>query len=609
MTDDNDQGSISAYNPSWTDWVAQKLLGDEKPSTWWSNTVQNLTGSTGLGSTGYLSAKDFVPAAGQVLNAQQAYHDDKPWSEVALNLIPGISTAGREAMLVGDAAEKAIPKAADDVVDLARRSLFAPRAKAAEEAAPAAESAAANPNATPAELSFLNKPVTRRSVNEGIAGAGAAAVLGPEFANDLLHSSIPKVADNVVAPVIKSVVRATPDMMASKLKDMLHKPLDMSIFEKHIPKEKWSDYADPIDFELSLSDEGHNVEMGHVFDNKMMHYPRTGSFYHDPESETFKTLAAVRDDYKKSFREELEASVGHPVTDEEFNTAFDRAKKYHDITTTTRIDSSALDDPEWGEHPVEEYAHSLFKNLAKNTTSTRYPGYKKAMALLNENLTPEGIMTHVWKRPEGEIDEVLDTVDKNGVSMRDHLQAIIDDAKDSGMISEDYFDPEVMKDIWKENAPKIPVKRPEKSSPPVKTTKKAPAPLPEDIDKVRSRVEEMKPRLKELQEAYFNNPDPKDKTHHERWWKEQQEYVKLAKQLQKMERVKAAPSVELNSGDLTNQKQTQYNELVSRNQELRQKIYEAEAKAEKDGTKESADEVKRLTEEYNDILDKMTSDE
>lgn len=425
---------LSAYNPSWTDWVAQKLLGDSKPSTWWSNTVQNLTGSTGLGPTGYLSAKDFVPIAGQVLNAQQAWHEGKSIPEVGINLIPGSSVAGREALLAEQAAAKVAPKVVDGAVDLARRSLLALRPKAEVPAvtAPVTEEVA---NATPAELSFLNKPVSRRAVNEGLAGAGAAAVLGPTFAEDLLHSSLPRTAEHVVTPVVKSVMKSTPEVMTSKLTNILHRPLSVndSILGKYLSPDEINNLPSPTNYTKSLVDEGSDFELGNLLGQNDLHYFASSDFK-NPEkyNEVLERLNQAREDYSKQIRSELEKDLGHPVTDDEFKLVMNSAKTNHGTITDINRDFQSINTPELSvEAPFWDHLWSIEKKLKSDGSIYKINSIEDLQDAVRDNYTPEGLLKYVYGVPEKDVEKIL-----SSPAIRDRLESIVEEAYSSGYIDD-----------------------------------------------------------------------------------------------------------------------------------------------------------------------------
>ena len=586
--------SVSSYDPSWTDWVAQKLLGNSSPSTWKSNVVQNLTGSTGLGPTGYLSAKDFVPVAGQALMAQQAYHEGKSWPEVALNLVPGMSVEGRAAMLAENAAAKvasATAKAVPDVVDFARRSLVVPRAVRAAEPSvttlatettpkkispertpyPIGEGKWQSPYATntwdyvgkhvedvpidwlskmpgndlriprtdidelaesikregiheplivnvgketgtahlgegnhrlealrragythapvrvnvgrqygnydysgdlipkageyfsadakpssvfkslqtvpveptpassPSETSFLNKPVSRRAVNEGLAGAGAAAVLGPTFAKDLLHSSIPKAVETTVTPIIQ---RATPEAMASRFGSILSRPLtvDHPVLNKALTKKDVLDFPSPLNNYASLSDEGHLIEEGHIIGSDAL--------YNDPETGNLSKLYTdkVRQDYLKHARQELESSLGHPVTDEEYNAIVKSETRKHNSLTDLRRDIFSLNEG-GDEHPVHSQIENVINGIARNNPDQKTITKKGIQEIIN-NMNPEQLLTHSYGYTPEEAKKMLDTV-VEGSTVRNHLHGILDDAAEGGILDESMFDLTNQKRVWK----------------------------------------------------------------------------------------------------------------------------------------------------------------
>ena len=86
--------SLTAFNPTWRDRMAQMLMGDAKPSPEKARLVEGLMGSRGLGSTG-MGVADLTPA-GIPMQAQEAYRagDDRM---LAMALMPGPKTPGIKA--------------------------------------------------------------------------------------------------------------------------------------------------------------------------------------------------------------------------------------------------------------------------------------------------------------------------------------------------------------------------------------------------------------------------------------------------------------------------------------------------------------------------------
>lgn len=175
--------SLSAYEPSWKDTVANWLLGDSKPSPEKERFVSGLVGSKGLGSTG-MSVSDFVPIYGQGMAAQEAYHEGRPISEVALNFIPGESAAMRGALT---AAREAAP-VVESAVDLARRQLFTPSSVSAQ-----------GPVIAPNYEGILNLPLNRREATQAIAAAPVAAKAALE--------TVPQEFSNTLSPLLDKDLR------------------------------------------------------------------------------------------------------------------------------------------------------------------------------------------------------------------------------------------------------------------------------------------------------------------------------------------------------------------------------------------------------------------
>lgn len=586
MSDDNDQGTISAYNPSWTDKVAQKLAGDN-PSPWWSGVVQNLTGSTGLGSTGSLSAKDFVPIAGQVLNAQQAYHDDKSWPEIGLNLIPGASTEGRITSLAGEAASRAVP----DMVDLARRSLFMPREKPTTAPTPEAvappvhdyrvdnpggswvENKQANasgskltrgtdtatvglnnkltlptemvaklkgvndenpvpgtmkydrlaedvdekgftnenpvaivvnhkgeayindgnhraavardkgvprlastvywmngaedvpgpwhpdnvlPHVKPVEAkTFLDKPVNRRAVNEGILGAGAAAVGGPGLIKGLTTKAAVPAAKAAV-----TLAKATPDVIAANLDSIMARPLSLShpVLNKHLTEEGVKGLIDPLTFKPLEAAESPHITNWHLLDNATFDdigselAPSTA--YKDPSA--FVTSMdkpwEMHGDATNHIRSELETSIGHKLTDDEFKSYLTKANRRHWSIDNMRRDVMGDGYGYGDEHPSLAQAETIMTNLGRNSTSGKAPTVAEIRDILGDHFTPEGLLKSAYDYPEEEIPKALSAPQFDGRTLKEHLDDYIFNTLDDGMLGKEMIDYPNLKSQWKRGA-------------------------------------------------------------------------------------------------------------------------------------------------------------
>jgi hypothetical protein len=86
--------TIGAYDPTWRQWLAQKLYGDQPASVERAASIRGLLGTTGVGAPGP-SLADFTPA-GAAFAFQEGYRANNPqmMALAAAGFIPGLGEAG-----------------------------------------------------------------------------------------------------------------------------------------------------------------------------------------------------------------------------------------------------------------------------------------------------------------------------------------------------------------------------------------------------------------------------------------------------------------------------------------------------------------------------------
>jgi hypothetical protein len=109
----------AAPEPTTREQIAQTMLGNERPSPERRQFVEGLLGTSGLGQQ-HMGAADFVPLAGQALQAQESYqHKDPKGFLMATVPVPGAAIEGKLAQAGRTAIEAAAPvvqHAAEQVV-------------------------------------------------------------------------------------------------------------------------------------------------------------------------------------------------------------------------------------------------------------------------------------------------------------------------------------------------------------------------------------------------------------------------------------------------------------------------------------------------------------
>jgi len=99
-------GLLTAYEPTWKDRIARALMGDSKPSPERARLVEGLAGSRGMGTTG-MGLLDFIPVAGQLLQAQEAIRSGDT-DMLAMALMPGSKQVKAATGSADDAAKAGI---------------------------------------------------------------------------------------------------------------------------------------------------------------------------------------------------------------------------------------------------------------------------------------------------------------------------------------------------------------------------------------------------------------------------------------------------------------------------------------------------------------------
>lgn len=102
------EATLKGYEPTIREQIAQKMMGDQAPSPERRQFVEGLMGTSGIGERG-MGVADFVPVAGQALQAQESYQNRDPKGFLLATVpVPGANIEGKIAQGAAAAVERAM---------------------------------------------------------------------------------------------------------------------------------------------------------------------------------------------------------------------------------------------------------------------------------------------------------------------------------------------------------------------------------------------------------------------------------------------------------------------------------------------------------------------
>lgn len=102
------EATLKGYDPTIREQIAQKMMGEQAPSPERRQFVEGLMGTSGIGERG-MGVADFVPLAGQALQAQESYQNRDPKGFLLATVpVPGANIEGKIAQGAAAAVERAM---------------------------------------------------------------------------------------------------------------------------------------------------------------------------------------------------------------------------------------------------------------------------------------------------------------------------------------------------------------------------------------------------------------------------------------------------------------------------------------------------------------------
>lgn len=102
------EATLKGYDPTIREQIAQKMMGEQAPSPERRQFVEGLMGTSGIGERG-MGVADFVPVAGQALQAQESYQNRDPKGFLLATVpVPGANIEGKIAQGAAAAVERAM---------------------------------------------------------------------------------------------------------------------------------------------------------------------------------------------------------------------------------------------------------------------------------------------------------------------------------------------------------------------------------------------------------------------------------------------------------------------------------------------------------------------
>jgi hypothetical protein len=102
------EATLKGYEPTIREQIAQKLMGEQSPSPERRQFVEGLMGTSGIGERS-MGVADFIPLAGQALQAQESYQYRDPKGFLLATVpVPGANIEGKIAQGAAAAAERAM---------------------------------------------------------------------------------------------------------------------------------------------------------------------------------------------------------------------------------------------------------------------------------------------------------------------------------------------------------------------------------------------------------------------------------------------------------------------------------------------------------------------
>jgi len=457
-------------------------------AAWLADKIQdpNLSPSDRAAATRRLQEAFALPA--DLLGLQSAYNAGQQgalgnYGTAALEgAMAGLPVVAEGAPLVREAmtAIRARP-AAQDVVDLARRQLLMPSTVSAE--GPVVGS-------TTALDRLLETPVDRRQVNQAIAAAPVVAKLGPE----------------VVTEAVPAVSRATPEVVSSHLDSILSQSLtaDDPILNKYLS-------PNAVD-ELMVHEPIINPKEGSQVWNAFTVHGEPGFIDHPITNNLSSSdLASLNSEYKIAVRNKLENSIGHSLTDEEFNSALDsildKKTRLSELGDFNKRLSDAVDIHDEDFDSFYDYASQTIKSLAKESSTDKVPSAQRLFDMVRDKYTPEYILKNFYGFTDEEIPKILDMpTSGNFTSVRAALEDHVNYANEAltNFEEDKYWRDDFVKS-WKEGLKERNVTPQVESAPrtseQVLGLQEEPKSISESRAEIQSRIKDLRTQLNAFQKG------------------------------------------------------------------------------------------------------------